>query len=232
MKLTFENGLYIENWFIDRVSLDGGGTTQYLDFLNAIKKQNKKYNKALEWCSGLGAIGFSLLDAKIINHITFMDVYQPAIDYVNNMAVLNNISNKVTAYCVGKARDLPSNEKFDLIVGNPPHMVRDFTLEEAHAQDLKKGFHPRQKWHLDESNRLLADIDWRIHTEFFANIGDHCNPGCDIFITEIGGQEDFNIKLAARSNLKFKQNFPSPMLANDSIHTACMQWFTYHPASL
>lgn len=232
MKLIFENGLYIENWFVDNVSLDGGGTTQYLDFLNYFKNQKKCYNRALEWCSGLGAIGFSLLDAKVTNHITFMDIYEPAITFIGDMAKLNNIENKVNTYCKGRIQDLPSYEKFDLIVGNPPHLLRTISFQEAHEQDLKRGVPPRQKWHLDESNRLLADVDWKIHKEFFNNIGKYCNPGCDIFISEVGGQEIYNLALAPISNLKFKQNIPAPCLADDSNQHACIQWFTYQPGSI
>jgi hypothetical protein len=81
-KIIFKNGLYIENFITKDYVLDGGGSTQYTDFLHFLLNQNKQYDKALEWCSGLGAIGFSLLDAKIINHITFMDMFKPAIDYV------------------------------------------------------------------------------------------------------------------------------------------------------
>ncbi len=233
MRLTFKNGLYIENWYAGKVSLDGGGTTQYLDFTNSIKNLNKNYDRALEWCSGLGAIGFSLLDSNICNHVTFMDVYQPASDYVLKMAALNNISHKVTARCIGKIKDLPSSEKFDVIVGNPPHVINQgVTLEEAHALDVKRGFPLRDKWFVDNDNRLTVDTDWKIHTEFFNNIGDYCNPGCDLFISEVGGQEHLNIVLAEKSNFKLKQHFPAPFLANHSHHRACIQWFTYQPGSI
>lgn len=228
MKLTFENGLYIENWFVDNVSLDGGGIAQYKDFLDFFENQNKEYNRALEWCSGLGAIGFSLLDAKIVKHITFMDIYKPAIHYVKDMASLNNINHKFFAFCAGRIQDLPDNQKFDLIVGNPPHMMRETTIEEAHEIDRKNGVNLRPKWFVDNDNRLLSDVDWKIHEEFFTNIGKYCNVGCDILISDVGGYVSINTELAKRSNLKFKQSIPAPNLAKTSSTQSCIHWFTYN----
>jgi methylase of polypeptide subunit release factors len=219
LKLTFQNGLSLENWIVDGHSLNGGGSTQYLDFLDPLLKQNKKYNRCLEWCAGFGAIGYSLFDAKIVNHITFMDMFKPAIDYVKDMASINNIDDKVFAYCTDKIINIPPQQKFDLIVGNPPHRDRLLNLEEIAVKN---------ELHLQTQNRLLADPDWTIHEEFFTNIHNYCNPDCDILISEEGSYAERNIELAKRSNLLFRGNLEAAQLNKDLNHgKSYVQWFTY-----
>ena len=65
--LIFDNGTIINY----EPEMDGGGSTQYKDFLTYFKSTGKTYKNCFEWCSGLGAIGFSLLDAGICESITF-----------------------------------------------------------------------------------------------------------------------------------------------------------------
>lgn len=226
-KLNFKNGLYIENWNTKDYVLDGGGSTQYTDFLNPLLYENKTYDRALEWCSGLGSIGFSLLDAKLVNHITFMDSYQPAIDYVHSMADLNNISDKVSGYCKSQIKDLPLHEKFDLILANPPHRPHEVTIEEAHAEDYRNGYKPRDKSQLDDINRILVDVDWQIHQEFFTNIKNYCNAGCDILISTTGNFIN-NIEYAEKGGLRLIKSISSPELQKDAKATQTqITWFRY-----
>ena len=87
------------------------------DFLNAVG-DTKKYNKCLEWCAGLSAISFSLLDKNIIDKSVLMDIYEPAlltaIDNANN----NKLQDRVTHYVCDNVNKIPKHEKFDLVI-NP-----------------------------------------------------------------------------------------------------------------
>lgn len=184
--LTFKNGTFIEWNHGD----DGGGSTHYHDFLKLISNTGK-YNRCLEWCAGCSAIGFSLLDAKIIDELVLMDKYKPALDKALENAKNNNFQN-VFIYHLDKIQNLPSTEKFDLIVANPPHVW----YEERFLEQTKETW--RENGHLDSLtqsdidtlNRLLVDANLAAHKEFFENIKKYLKNNADIFISETDPSEE------------------------------------------
>lgn len=132
-KLTFKNGIHIEWNHGD----DGGGSVQYADFINAIGSQ-KTYNKCLEWCAGLSAITYSLFDEKIINEAVLMDIHEPALQQAMLNAKNNNLLDKIKYYVCDEVKKLPSTEKFDLVVGNPPHSMHGFWLVDGVNEEDRK----------------------------------------------------------------------------------------------
>lgn len=162
--LTFKNGTYIEWNHGD----DGGGSNHYKDFLEAIGT-TKKYSKGLEWCAGLSAIAFSLIDANICEHFTLMDLYEPALKKAKENAVNNNFS--VNYYVCDKVNSMPKNQKFDLVVANPPHALYDHWISVGEEYDT--------------IHRLTVDLDWHLHKEFYENIVSYLNPNADIYISQV-----------------------------------------------
>jgi methylase of polypeptide subunit release factors len=205
--LTFKNGTHIDwNW-----GDDGGGSTHYVDFLNAIT-HGKKYNKGLEWCAGLSAIAFSLIDADICDHFTLMDIYEPALITAKENAEKNNIGHKISYHVLGKVGDLPDSEKFDLIVANPPHCKEDYWMIKNDSYDT--------------NHRLTIDLGWNLHKEFYANISKHLNPGADVYITQVleySLLEEFK----ATSGLVFVEKFPAKLLGTDSKTEAFIARYKY-----
>ena len=203
--LKFDNGITI-NYECDD---DGGGSTQYTDFLDHIKSTGKKYKHCLEWCSGLGAIGYSLLDAGICETVTFMDIYKPSIENTLHNAEQNNVSDKVKAYHLDKICDLPKDLKFDLVVGNPPH-----------SPDNPQNF--EGEWH-----RKIIDPNWHIHTEFYANIGEYLEPNSDIILSEIENHSisKILITMAESYGLKFTDLAEAPELAKTGTHNGALHLF-------
>lgn len=187
--LTFKNGTTIK-W---NHGEDGGGSTQYKDFLQVVPS-DKKYKRCLEWCAGLSAIAFSLLDAKIIDELVLMDKYKPALDQAMLNAKLNNF-DKVKSYHCDKISDIPIHEKFDLIVANPPHCMDSsglkWALENKHM-DLED---------LPLHERLVIDTNWKIHEEFFSNITRYLNDNAELFISE-NHQHTTLIKFIEEAGLK------------------------------
>lgn len=209
--LTFENGTHI-NW---NRGDDGGGSTHYVDFLNAIT-HGKKYNKGLEWCAGLSAIAFSLIDADICDHFTLMDIYEPALITAKENAEKNNIGHKISYHVLGKVGDLPDSEKFDLIVANPPHCVTGDWIDKTLTTQPE----------FDDIYRLTIDKDWELHKEFYANISKHLNPGADVYITQVleySVLEEFK----ATSGLVFVEKFPAKLLGTDSKTEAFIVRYKY-----
>ena len=212
-KLAFDNGLKI-TW---NQGDDGGGSSHYKDFLNAIGKE-KKYKNCLEWCAGLSAVAFSLLDAGTAENIVLMDLYEPALLQAKKNAIINNIAKKVDIRLCDKISNLPSTDKFDLVVSNPPHVDNADWLDESQP-DLPKEYK-------DHIVRITVDKDWQLHKEFFKNITDHLNPNADVFISETV-EWDFMVDWAKESGLNLIEIFPAEALSKDTKTDAVIYHFRY-----
>lgn len=204
--LTFENGTHI-TWV---PGLDGGGSTQYTDFISFLKLKGKRYENGLEWCCGLGAIGYSILDAGICKNMSFTDIYEPAGPLIYSNAESNSVVDRVKFYHADSIGKLPDNLKFDLIVANPPHVPENFNYDGDNA---------------DTIYRLTVDTDWAIHSDFFKNVMKYLNSGADIILSEVGTHQK-HIELAEQAGLKFIEAFPAPALAIDSKSEAMLMHYS------
>jgi len=204
-ELTFKNGTTIK-WSLED---DGGGSAHYIDFLSAIPT-DKKYARCLEWCAGCSAISFSLLDAKIVDEIILMDIYKPALDRAMENAKVNNLNVKYYNYdAVGK---IPINEKFDLVVANPPHCPDDFWMDKCEG------------W--EHRHRITCDLDWKIHTEFYANITKYLNNFASIYISQTCEYEQLT-KLAKKAGLVLVETLPAKTLSIDTKTNAIIKHYKY-----
>lgn len=165
--------------------LEGGGIDQRRDFLYIISKAGKPiYEHTLEWCAGPGIIGYELLGFNKTKRIGFMDLYKPALDNCIESAIRNNVVDKVSVYHTDKVSNINTQQKFDLVVGNPPHSFyydewakNQLTVERPTPQDFPE-------W--DNQVRIDVDRDMATHKEFFDNISDKLTDDADIFISEVG----------------------------------------------
>lgn len=197
LSLKFENGTFME-W---NPGDDGGGSTHYIDFLNAIPK-NSKFKKCLEWCAGCSAISFSLLDANIVEELVLLDVYKPALEQALLNAKNNNFT-KVKAYNIDCISKLPIDEKFDLVVSNPPHTVDFSFFEQMDATNFTEK-------EISDIERLTVDKNWKIHQEFFSNISKYLNPGAEIYISE-SNQYTSHVDWAKEAGLILKKVYPASL---------------------
>ena len=151
--------------------LDGGGTSFGQEYIRVIQDRypNQTFNRCYEWCSGPGFIGYALLDHNICNHICLSDIYPPAIEYANLTAKENNVTDVVTTYLIDDIALLPEEEKFDLIVANPPHYQSISNLAGYVDQ---------------HQHRKAVDKDWQAHKNFFEHIADHLTPNGIILLQE------------------------------------------------
>lgn len=209
--LTFKNGLTI-HW--DKGD-DGGGSTQYVDFLEGIPK-NKTYNRCLEWCAGLSAITFSLFDENKINEAVLMDIYEPALLGAAENAKKNNLENKVKHYVCDQIKKLPLTEKFDLVVANPPHSFSSKWMNEKNELVEILGHH----------RRFVVDDDAKLHLEFFNNISLYLNNHADIFLSENGEHPEL-IEMAINAGLTYVGSVHAPDLSKYSRSHAVIMHFRY-----
>lgn len=180
--------------------LNGGGVINHSDFVIALKKKynNRVFDNCMEWCSGPGFIGFSILATKICNNLTLADKHTPAIESAQLTIAENNLHN-VTTFVSDNFSNIPCDLRFDLIVGNPPHYNSSLYLKH----------HPEWK-SIDE--RIYRDTDWNTHRTFFKEVKNYLAPNGKILLVEAvrGSSEETFYQMAKDSGLRISDHFFSP----------------------
>lgn len=142
--------------------LDGGGAWFGQDYIALLKAWSvPKQGRIFEWCAGPGFIGFSLLGHGHCETLCLADINPQAVDACRRTIEDNKLGARVAVYHSDNLAGIPANEKWDLVVSNPPHFVDHF------IGDLRG-----------------HDPDWRIHRGFYAAVGKHLNPGGVLLIQE------------------------------------------------
>lgn len=169
--------------------LDGGGTSFGQDFVPIVKKHLGRVNRACEFCSGPGFIGFSLLANGLCDSLCLVDVNKDAIEACRYTIRKNGLSSRAKAYVSDGLKAVPRSERWDLIVSNPPHL--DGT-EKEYGMDL-----------------IAIDPGWRIHREFYRNASKFLKPGGSIIFVEneVGSSAEQWYRLIRANGLKPVRSF-------------------------
>jgi tRNA1(Val) A37 N6-methylase TrmN6 len=182
-----------------KIELDGGGTTFGQDYLPVLtsKYPGRVFNRAYEWCSGPGFIGFSILSHGICKTLCLSDLYDPSItaaeltiDYEPNCC-----QDQVTAYLCKDVGLIPKHEQFDLVVANPPHF-NDFN-----------GIPPNDYTGI----RISKDINWQAHRNFFNNIKPYLTADGIILLQEHihGAKLDDLVVMIEQNGLRITDHYNS-----------------------
>ena len=168
-------------------------------FLN----KGKIYKRCLEWCSGPGYFGFGILYFNLIENLVLSDIYYLNKEVVNLTIKENNLENKAKFYLSDNFKSIPKTEKFDLIIGNPPHF--DFKLN----GDID-----------DHEHRKYSDVDWKIHEDFFDNVNDYLSDDGKIILMENmkGSKPSVFKNQILKNNLKITNHFRSVKYPNDAYY--------------
>mgnify|MGYP004461056979 CR=1 FL=1 len=112
------------NFYVDENVLIPRQDTEILveEVIKISKRTNSK--KILDLCTGSGAIAVSL--AKYLNgsEITALDISNAALKIAKKNAISNEVENQITFISSDIFNNL-GNEKFDIIVSNPPYIRKD-----------------------------------------------------------------------------------------------------------
>lgn len=173
--------------------LEGSGTfyaNEYLKVLDRVHHK-KHFENCFEWCSGPGFIGFMLLANRICKKLTLGEIYKPCFKALDTTrSHLNDrYKNKVSYNQISSITDLPGNNKFDLIVGNPPHW------------DVNSG---KMITKYSRRDRVSADPSWQIHENFYSNVKNYLSDDGIILLLEASsasGPDDFE-SMIDKNNLK------------------------------
>jgi methylase of polypeptide subunit release factors len=148
-------------------NINGGGRESIYDFLSVVKllsNDNVNYKRVMEWCSGPGFPGFGLLSLLELEKLVLVDIHKPVQEYIDMTVKTNNL--KCVEFINSYNFNHVPKQKFDLIIGNPPHFCID----------------PFNK--LYDDSRKYKDENWDIHRNFFENVSDYLEDDGRIILQE------------------------------------------------
>lgn len=152
--------------------LDGGGTSLADSFVASVRElaPGRKFGKVFEWGCGPGFIGFALLAEGLCERLCLSDINPWAIKCVKRTITENDLQERVSCYVSDNFHSIPPDERFDLVVANPPSFCainpRHFLYDH-----LKDDIRPN-------------DPGWQIHKSFYAEVGKHLNRGALLCVAE------------------------------------------------
>lgn len=144
--------------------LDGGGMTFGQDFVGLVRERFGKVRHVFEFCAGPGFIGFSLLAHGLCERLTLADVNPAAVRACERTVRENGLEGRVAVYEADVLDGIPADERWDLVVGNPPH----FDASEASYEEARR----------------LIDPGFRIHRRFYRDVSRHLVPGGSVVLQE------------------------------------------------
>lgn len=183
--------------------LDGHGLMHISDAVSTFKffVGDRRFKKALEWCSGPGYLGLMLYRYDIADSVVLSDIFEPLANVVNKTIKENCLENSIRFIHSDNFKSI--DEKFDLIIGNPPHFNYDLKITEETV-------------HYNE-HRKFIDRHWKIHEDFFNNVSHYLDDdGCIILMENVKGStpETFR-EMIKNNNLKIKNVLPSCQYPQD-----------------
>lgn len=182
---------------IYKTNLHGGGIRFGQQFIPVVKEKFGHIGHVFEFCAGPGFIGFSLLANKLCDKLTLADVNPEAIKVCNETIKKNGLELVVSTYISDCLDDIPETEKWDLVVGNPPHVF--CATEDEYKKDI-----------------ILFDPNFSIHKRFYRDIHKFLKPTGSVLLqehTESTSIADFK-EIIEKNGLKIIDVFsynPSPV---------------------
>jgi 16S rRNA G966 N2-methylase RsmD len=141
--------------------LDGGGSSFGQEMIRFLRNCGMpRQARVFEWCAGPAFIGFSMLGHGLCETLCLADINPMAVTACRRTIARNGLDGNVRVYHSDNLSAIPSEEQWDLVVGNPPF----FDIGAFHLRAHDKG--------------------WRLHREFFATIGRFLRPGGIIVLQE------------------------------------------------
>lgn len=111
------NGLVV----FHRADLYGGGLRHGQNVLRVLLEFGlRPCERLFEFCAGPGYIGYFLLAHGVCQGLTLADVNPSAVEVAKQTAKFNRIEHLVNTYQSDVLDQIPKEEKWDLVVANPP----------------------------------------------------------------------------------------------------------------
>lgn len=142
--------------------LDGGGSAfgqDYIPFL--LDRGMPRQARVFEWCAGPAFIGFSLLGFGLCDTLCIADLNPDAVRACRRTVAESRLEDRVSIYHSDNLDGIAATERWDLVVGNPPH------FDWAQTGEARFG-----------------DRGWNIHRRFFETVGRFLKPNGVILLQE------------------------------------------------
>lgn len=152
--------------------LDGGGSVLAVPFREFLMGcLTEPCERAFEWCAGPGYIGLELLATGFCKTLVLADVNPAAVESARATVRENGLEDRVTVYLSDNLNGLPPDERFDLVVANPPN-YHDINPKHPLGALLQDDLRPN-------------DRGWALHRAFYAGIRKHLLPDAVLAISEV-----------------------------------------------
>ncbi len=145
--------------------LDGGGGSFGQDYIDFISKNFPPQQRIFEWCSGPGFIGFSLLAHGLCDTLCLADINPLAVEACKKTIRENRLEGQVTVYLSDNLKDIPSSERWNLVVANPPHF--EYKCVKKISPEI-----------------IYLNKDWAIHRQFYEDVGQFLDQDGSLVIQE------------------------------------------------
>ena len=149
----------------DHPSLHMGGLIFGQDFSRVLHELGfHRCERLFEFCAGPGYIGYELFAHGFCEKLTLSDINPLGALAARKTARFNDIEDRVNIYVSDGLRQIPPEEKWDLVVSNPPLAL------------------PRNE---SEKDIRQYDPDWRLHKHFYSSVMSFMKPQGHVVMLEI-----------------------------------------------
>jgi len=190
----------------DRPDLDGGGSGFGQDYLRVFRELGwSQCPRLFEFCAGPGYIGYSLLAHGFCASLTLADVNPVAVEAAKKTAHFNGIEHRVAVYLSNGLEQIPASERWDLVVGNPPHFVH---------------------W-TGQSRLRCEDPGWELHKRFYSQVKRFLNPGAHVLLQEnaLGSSAEVFIPMIREGGGEHIDTLPGPDIgAGGKMYYILSRW--------
>ncbi len=177
--------------------------------IGMIKERQLKELKILDICCGVGIIGltiFSILRKEgNVKEAVFADINIFNLNSLYKTLTKNNLDqllgNKIRCYLSDGLNHIPRDEKFDIIVSNPPHyFAPSFSKEQMFLTPNRLGSY---------------DPGWNFHKSFYGQCHHYLTERGEVWFLENGSaanEKDFLPFIENNEQLKYIRNVGEPLL--------------------
>lgn len=166
--------------------LNGGGSGYGQQFVPVARLLFGRVGRLFEFCAGPGFIGFAMLAEGLCETLCLADVNPRAVAALRRTVEENELGDRVTVYQSDGLDAIPSTERWDLVVSNPPHFARP----------AGRGI-------------VSDDPDWALHRRFYAGVGRFLAPAGNVLVQEnyVASREDDFLPMIEAGGLVLVDSF-------------------------
>ncbi|MET0646179.1 MAG: tRNA (adenine(22)-N(1))-methyltransferase TrmK [Pyrinomonadaceae bacterium] len=171
-------------------SLDGGGRSFGQHFVPVVRNLVGRVHRIFDFGAGAGFIGFSLLANGLCETLCLSDVNPDAVEAAAKTVKENGLGDRVTVYLSDGLEGIPEHERWDLVVGNPPHF--------GGAEGAER-----------RADIIQFDPGWHIHEALYGKVSRFLRPHGSVMLLEnySGSDESVFAPFLQRGGLELIKSF-------------------------